>query len=265
MLLCRENYHSVEAGREYMSRGQYKGFAHECEAKEMAKLNGVWVDEPSIALEVGQYTHSWSEGKLDEFIAAHPDIFTKAKKPTLRAEYVLADKMIECLERDPMIMYVLEGEKEVIITAEMFGCLWKVMIDVENVEHNRIVDLKTTKSVTGHVWSDEFHCKVSFVEEYKYPLQASIYSEVYRIFKGREEGDWPEFLIAAVSKEKHPDKCIINMTDPDRMVAELAEIEANMPHILEVKSGKVEPKRCGTCDYCRSTKVLTGSIHYSEL
>ena len=267
--LTHENYHSNAANLEYMSRGQYKSFL-DCEAAVMATLKGAWVEPPSIALEVGQYVHSWNDGTRQEFMATHPNMFTK--KLTLGADYKVADKMIECLERDPFAMFCLEGEKEVIVTAEMFGCWWKVMLDVQNNERRRIVDLKTTRSVTEHVWvevEDAFgkkvNRKVSFVEAYRYPLQNAIYSEVERIAMGRSEGDWSEFLVVAVSKEKSPDKAIINMTDPERLVRELAEVERNMPRILAVKAGEVEPIHCGQCDYCRSVKVLTKAIHYSEL
>ena len=261
--LNKENYHSNAANREYMSRGQYKEFAFGCEAKEIAILNGAWVDEPSIALEVGQYVHTFNDGTIREFIANHPGMFKK--DGSLKAEYLVADKMINCLERDPFAMYCLEGEKEVIITAEMYGATWKVMLDVQNNERRRIVDLKTTRSITEHVWDEELRKKVSFVEAYQYPLQMAIYSEVERIAMGRPYGDWSEFLIVAVSKEKVPDKAIINMTDPERLVLELKEIELNMPRIIAVKTGQEEPIRCERCDYCRSTKILARSVHYTEL
>lgn len=260
--LTKENYHSNTANLEYMSRSQYEGFL-ECEAKQMAILNGAWVDEPSIALEVGQYVHSWNDRTQREFIANHPGMFTK--KLTLRSDYLVADKMIACLENDPFVMYCLQGQKEVILTAEMFGAWWKVMLDVQNNERRRIVDLKTTRSVTEHVWDEEIRKKVSFVEFYKYPLQNAIYSEVERIAMGRDEGDWSEFLIVAVSKEKSPDKAIINMTDPERLVKELAEVERNMPRIIAVKAGLEEPRRCECCSYCRDTKVLDKVIYYTEL
>ena len=262
MQLTRESYHSLEANRVFMSRGQYKNFL-DCEAKQMATLNGQWVDEPSIALMVGQYFHTFNDNTMGEFISNHPEMFTK--KLTLKAEYVVADKMIEIIKNDPFCMYCLEGEKEVIVTAEMFGAPWKVMLDVQNNQRRRIVDLKTTRSVTEHVWDEVERKKVSFVEAYQYPLQMAIYCEAERLAMGRDEGDWSEFLIVAVSKEKTPDKAIINMTDHERLVKELAEVEANMPRIIAVKAGEVEPVRCETCDYCRSTKVLSKTVHYSDL
>ena len=261
--LNKANYHSNEANFEYMSRGQYKSFAYECEAKEIAKLSGEWVDAPFLPFLIGQYVHSFNDNTRSEFIANHPEMFKRDL--SLKADYIGADKMIECLKGDEYISYCLEGEKEKIITAFMFGATWKVMLDVQNNDRRRIVDLKTTKSITEHVWDEELWKKVSFVEAYQYPLQMAIYSEIERLAMGRDEGDWSKFLIVAVSKEKYPDKAVINMTDPERLVKELAQVEANMPRILAVKSGEVEPIRCEVCPYCRSTKQLTGAIHYSEL
>ena len=45
----------------------------------------------------------------------------------------------------------------------------------------------------------------------------------------------------------------------------LNEIEMNMPSVLMVKSGEVEPFRCEKCDYCKATKVLKGAISYMDL
>ena len=44
LLLTHDNYHSIAANLDYMSRSQYAGFVYECEAKEIAKLFDVWVD-----------------------------------------------------------------------------------------------------------------------------------------------------------------------------------------------------------------------------
>jgi len=260
--LNKSNYHSNEANFEYMSRGQYKSFL-DCEAKEIAKLSGEWVDAPFLPFLIGQYVHSFNDNTRSEFIATHPEMFKRDL--SLKAEYVGADKMIECLKNDEFVMYCLQGSKEKVITFELFGCQWKIMLDVQNNERRRIVDLKTTKSITEKVWDEETRKKVSFIEAYQYPLQMAIYSEGERISEGREPGDYSEFLIVAVSKEKQPDKAIINMTDNERLIKELAQVEANMPRILTVKAGVDDPVFCGHCDYCRSVKQLSGAIHYSEL
>lgn len=258
--LTNKNYHSQEANRDYMSRSQFKGFM-DCEAKEMAKLNGLWLEEKSTALLVGSYVHSWNEGTRREFIAENPEMFKK--DGSLKAEYLQADKMINCLQSDKLAMYMLEGQKEVIFTAEFAGAVWKVMADVYNPERKRMVDLKTTRSITDRAWSDEHYAKVSFVEQYNYVLQAALYCEIERLASDREQ--WLDFYVVAVSKESVPDKAVIDLRDPERYIQELEIVKAAMPRVLAIKSGQIEPIRCGCCDYCRSTKVLSRAVHYSEL
>jgi len=260
--LNRSNYHSLEASREYMSRGQYLDFL-KCEAAAVAVLQGEWVEDTSDALLVGQYVHTFNDGTRSEFISNHPEMFKKDL--SLKATFVVADKMIETLQNDEFAMYVLEGQKEVIYTAEMFGCWWKVMIDSHNPENRRNVDLKTTRSITDQSWSEEVRERVSFIETYKYVLQAALYSEIERLANGRPPGDWFDFYIVAVSKQDVPDKEVISLVDPERYTIELINIQNNMKRILSVKEGKVEPEHCGHCDYCRSVKKLSGAIHYSLL
>jgi len=262
MILTRENYHSIEAELEYMSRSQYQSW-RKCEACQKAKLAGTWTDETSTAFLVGQYVHAWCEGSIKEWIGEHPEMFTKSGG--LKAEYKQADVMIATLEADPVAMYMLQGEKEVIFTAEFAGAMWKVMTDVYNPERKRLVELKTNRNLRETVWCPTLERRVNFVEQYNYLTQAALYTEIERRASGRAEGEWREYYMVAVSKETVPDKEIIDLRDPERYVTELAAIERSMERILQVKAGELEPFRCERCDYCRSTKVLKGAIHYSEL
>ena len=260
--LSRDNYHSLEAERDYMSRSQYLGFLN-CEAKEMARLSGEWTEEKSTALLVGSYVHAWAEGRRKEFIAEHPEMFKK--DGGLKAEYVGADKMIAALESDPLAMFTLQGQKEVILTGEFAGVAWKVMLDAYLPEKRRMADLKTTKSIREKSWSLELEARVSFIEQYKYVFQSAIYCEIERIAAGRPEYDWLDFYIVAASKENVPDKEVIDMRDPERYVRELEAVKAVMPRIIQVKAGEVEPIRCERCDYCKSTRKLSKAVHYTEL
>lgn len=262
MKLTKETYHSIEADNYYMSRGSYLNFIN-CEASEVSRLAGKWTEEKSTTLLVGSYVHSWNDHSRREFIVEHPEMFTQ--KGGLKSEYQQADKMIATLESDPMIMYMLEGQKEVIFTAEFAGATWKVMLDVYNPERRRSTDLKTTKSIREKSWSDAHGARVSFVETYKYVFQAALYSEIERLATGRGRDDWFDFYVVAVSKESVPDKEIIDLRDPDRYIIELAQVELNMPRILAVKAGQVEPVRCERCNYCKSTRKLAGAVHYSKL
>lgn len=262
MLLNRETYHSIEADREFMSRSSYLNFLS-CEAAEVARLKGEWTEEKSTALLVGSYVHSWNDHTRKDFIAAHPEMFTQ--KGELKKDFQVADKMIATLESDPLCMFTLQGQKEVILTAEFAGVPWKIMLDSYRPEKRRMADLKTTKSIRDKSWSVEHEGRVSFIETYRYVFQAAIYCEIERIAAGRPEYDWLDFYIVAVSKETVPDKEVIDMKDPERYIRELEQVKANMPRILQVKAGEIEPIRCETCDYCKSTRKLTKPIHYSVL
>lgn len=253
-----ENYYSQEADMQYMSVSQYKAF-RKCEAAALAKLKGEWQEEHNDSLLLGSYVHAWLEGALDQFKEKTPSLFTRSGE--LYSQYKNADLMIETLKDDGLCMFALEGEKEVIITAELFGAHWKSKLDVYNPINGRFVDLKTVKSIYDKVWTDEYgYC--SFVEAYGYTIQMAVYAELEKRWSGRE--NWLEPFIVAVSKEKHPDKAVINFDD-EIIQLELDEVEENLPRVLSVKHGMDKPNRCEKCAYCRQTKRLTKVIHYSQI
>ena len=262
IILTHDNYHSLEANRDYMSCSQYKGFL-ECEAKESAKISGAWEDILSTPLEVGQYVHSWNAARMMAFMETHPNMFKR--DGYLKAEYVVANLMIECLQEDDFAMACLSGDKETILTADMYGATWKIMPDVLDSPAGRIVDLTTTSSIHEKVWQESSRSFVPFFEFQKKPLKMAIYSEVERLAAGRTAETYVDYLLVAVSKEKQPDKAVIRMTDSERLKTELQMIGANMPRISELKAGTLEPIRCEKCSYCRTTKALSDIIPYSDL
>ncbi len=266
MHLTAENYHSLEANKKYLSVSQYKSFL-DCEARTLAELSGVYEREEKDAFLEGNYVHAWNEGKLPEFIAKHPEIIS-SKGPTkgeLKAGFKKCDEMIETLERSKYARFVLAGEKEVPIIAEMFGTLWKGKIDSLNTVNGWFVDLKTAKSIHDPCWIEQEgkNIRVSFIEKYDYFIQFALYQEMERIASGRKHGLDP--IMVVVTKEDSPDLQIIKLNDSERLKAELLKVEQNIPHILQVKSGSISPKRCELCKYCRSTKVIDKIISYTEL
>ena len=80
MDLTRDNYYTPEADWAYMSCSQYQGWC-ECEAKQMAKLQGRWVDEPKEAFLVGNYFHTHFEGPEahEQFCQEHFEEIYKTK------------------------------------------------------------------------------------------------------------------------------------------------------------------------------------------
>ena len=272
MILTPENYYSPEADWAYMSYSQYKSFLPEfegCEAAAMAQLNQTWHPEEKEAFLVGKYVHAWSDGTLDTIPAEHPEMYSSRGKTAgeLKANFKQAEAMIEMLQNDPFCMFVLTGEKEIPIVAELFGVQWKAKIDVRNTEHGFISDLKTVKSLneTEWIWDevDRKNKKISFLEKYGYITQAAIYTDMDRIVSGL--GQRRDYLIVAVTKEDPPDHAVISLKDEARMQEELDKIRDNLPRIIAVKNGEVEPERCEKCAYCRETKKLRKAIHYSAL
>jgi len=264
MTLNSTNYHSIEANGEYMSVSQFKDF-DACEAMAMAKLSG-WSEPDKEALLLGSYVHAGIEGDgaLEEFKLRNPDIIS-SKGPTkgeLLAKFKHADVMLEKLHNDPFSMFVLDGQKEVIMTAELYGVPFKIRIDSYAPDRGRLADLKTTKGIREKYWSNRYGGWVSFVEAYDYLLQMAVYCEVERIATGRD--GWLEPLMVAVSKEDVPDLAVIRF-DEHRLRIELEIMEHKLPRIMEVKTGIAQPIRCEKCRYCRETKRLTGTIHFADL
>ncbi len=241
MILTNENYYSSEANQAFMSVSSYKTF-QKCEAMAMAEIRGEWTRPQTTALLVGSYIDSWFEGTLDEFCKAHPEIYTKTGK--LKADFLQAEELIEFVKRDPMFMRYMAGKKQVIITAELFGTPWKIKID--SYHPDKIVDLKVMRSMERIMGK-------SFVEHWGYDLQMAIYSAV----EGRDLATY----LAVVTKQDPPDKEIISVPRW-RRVELLEDVERKMPHILAVKRGEIPPMRCGVCEYCRATKMLTEPIDF---
>lgn len=241
MILTNENYYSSEANREYVSVSQYKDF-QKCEAMAMAKINGEWDQPKTTALLVGSYIDSWFEGTLEEFKANNPEIYTKTGK--LKTDFVQAEKIIAFLQKDPMFMRYMAGKKQMAMTAELFGAKWKIKID--SYHPDKIVDLKVMRSMERIMGK-------SFVEHWGYDLQMAIYAAV----EGRDLATY----LAVVTKQDPPDKEIISVPRW-RRVELLDEVEKSMPRLLAVKTGKIPPQRCGVCEYCRATKMLTEPIDF---
>lgn len=266
MELNGKNYFSPEAERLYLGSTSFKnwdrGSTDGCEAREIAKREGEWVEPSNPAFLLGNYLHSWSSGDLQEFISNTPELFKK--DGTLLAKYALGDDMIRVFQNDPAMVQMREGEKEQIFTGEINGVPFKIQVDILNLEKGYFADIKTTKSMREKYWNPETRRKdLSFIKKYDYPLQFSIYAEILR--QNLKMDTYLDCYILAVDKQDVPDHEIIFM-DVDSFIKEkLDYIELVIPRIMAVRNGEIEPERCEKCDYCRSTKRIVKPIHYLDL
>lgn len=240
--LTESNYYDRSSDLAYMSVSQYKSFMN-CEARTMAKLNGEYEDKKSNALLFGSYVDSAIEGTLEQFKIENPQIFKKNGE--LYAEFAKAEEIVRLIKDNELFMKFLGGEKQVILTFNLFDVDWKIKMD-SFVRDICITDLKTAASTEGIV-------------KWRYDIQGAVYQ------KGAELNDLGKlpFYLAVATKEDIPDLNIFQIPQSTLDLA-LMEVEENLPHIMEVKSGKIAPTRCEKCDYCKRTRKTT-IRNYNEL
>ena len=246
MTLTSSNYHSVDANKEYWSVSLFKAF-DKCEASGLAQVRGQYEREETDSLLIGSYVDAYFSGEMDEFIGEHSEtMFTK--KGTLFAKYETANRCINAVECQPLMLDYLTGDKQVIMTADLFGVPWKIKMDVFNGE--RIVDLKCVKDFEP-MYKDGFG-RVSWVEYWGYDIQGAIYQKVVELNTGKKL----PFYIVAVTKEKVPVVTVLQLLQSVLDTA-LKVVEAKIDRFDLIKTGDIEPEGCGKCEFCKSTKVLT--------
>lgn len=249
MILTAENYFSSEAQKSFFSVSQFKQFCS-CEAAAMAEINGKFEREKTVSLLVGSYVDAHFEGTLDIFRAKNPEIFTK--QGDLKANFRQAEEIINRIECDPLFMHYMGGEKQKIMTGELFGYPWKIKMDSYH-PGVMIVDLKVMKDFEP-VYV-EGQGRLPFIEAWGYDIQAAVYQAI--------EGSRLPFIIAGATKEKVTDIELFQVPQW-KIDTALKMVEAKIDRFADVKAGLIEPKRCGKCDYCKQTKVLAGPVDYTE-
>ena len=248
MKLTNENYFSEEAASEFWSVSQFKAF-NKCEAAGLAEVRGEYQREETDALLIGSYVDAFFSGELDNFIKVNGDKMYSKRGGGLLAKFQQANTIIDRVEADPLMMDYLTGEKQVVMSAELFGVPWKAKFDV--YDETRIVDLKCVRDFEdvfdrGYGWR-------SWVEYWGYDIQGAIYQRIEQLATGRDKP--LPFYIAAVTKERVPDIKVLQI--PQHVLdAAYNMVEAKIERFDLIKQGDVEPVRCEKCDYCKASKVL---------
>lgn len=240
--LTESNYYSLLADQQYFSVSQFKSFLR-CEAATMAYLRGEYQRETTTALLVGSYVDAYIEGTLEQFKAENPQIFKK--DGSLKAEFTKAEEIIEKIKSDKLFMQFLGGEKQRIFTFKEFGANWKIKLD-SYVADKCIADLKTARDIKG-------------LPKWRYDYQGAIYQ---RGVEKKTKKKLP-FYLAVATKEDIVELGIFQIPQSTLDLA-LEEVAEAMPHLIEVKAGKIEPTRCEECDYCKRTRK-TVVRNYNEL
>lgn len=288
--LNNNNYYDRDTDLQYQSATLFKSYL-KCEAETQAELSGEWDPEKdNKALLVGNYLHSYFESQEahEEFLfenrwsiyksikANKKDIeagvetkefetdsgkkSVKKLSKAMYSEYGIADKMIDALAKDKGFCQLYQGEKEAIVTGEIFNVAWKGKVDCLDLDHKRFFDLKTVKDIHETYWNSELHERETFVAQRNYQLQMYVYRElIHQTF-----GVWCTPFIIAVSKQTYPDKQLISISDYRMQEAEELIVD-KQERIENVRHGEVDPIGCGDCDYCRSTKQLDSIVDMDDL
>lgn len=249
MKLTKRSYFSRKASREYMSVSQFKAFSH-CQAAAMAEIRGKYVREKSPALLVGSYVDACFDGTLEEFKQQNPEIFKR--DGSLKADYLQAEAIIRRIRRDKLMMRYITGQQQVIMTGSIGGVAVKIMMDSYH-PGKMIVDRKVMRDFAD-VYDPE-RGRIPWFEAWGYDLQGAVYQEIVR----QNTGDKLPFYLAAATKERVTDIDIVEISQ-DAMDFCMHNFIQNVPLFDAVKKGVIQPERCGSCDYCKDTKVLKKPI-----
>ena len=240
--LDQNNYYSPEANQQYFSVSQYKDFM-QCEAMALAKIRGDYKPEMTRAMLTGSFVDAYFEGTLDQFMKDHPAVFTR--KQELRSEFRKANEIIARIRSDELFMKFMSGEKQRIMTFDLFGVPWKMKMD-SYLPGICITDLKVV-------------ARFKSLPFWRYDLQGAVYKA--GVLMNTDE--LLPFYLAVDTKERTIDLDIFQIPDSTIDMA-LSEIERNIQHYAAVKQGLVPPVYCGKCDYCKSIKAAR-IRNYNEL
>lgn len=223
-------------------------------------LDGIAKHYPEWLTRNGTLKSGISLKKIEE---EEPTLITYKPKG-LKSNFLMADKMVKRCQKDPLFMGFMDGEKQRIFTAEMWGIPFKAKIDSYKPYGKPIlVDLKTTRDIHKLFFKKDIG-HIDFISYYGYIYQLALYREIVY----RNTGEMCDCYVCAVSKGKHPEIKVIGI-DNVSLDSAIAEIEKSIKYtsLVEVWRGQTEPMRCNSpeCPYCVDTERLTEIVDYRDL
>ena len=121
-----------------------------------------------------------------------------------------------------------------------------------------ITDLKIIKDF-NLLYNENTKQKEDFITYYDYILQGCLYQEIVR----QNTGKTLPFIIAAATKEKVSQRALLSIPQ-ETLDYKLKFLEQYLPHLQDVKQGKVPATECGHCLYCLSKKKTLGVVNYQD-
>ena len=165
---------------------------------------------------------AYFEGTLDRYKQENPECFKN--DGGLKANFVKANGIIERVTQDRVFMRYMSGQKQVIMTADLFGVPFKIKMD-SYLPGQAIVDLKVVESIRKAKWTGD-SAPMDFIEYWGYDIQGAVYQKVVEILTG----DKLPFFIAAATKEEATDFEVIRIPQT-KLDAALSAVKTNLPRI----------------------------------
>ena len=262
-MITNENYYDIETDRTYCSASQYLNFCGRplfpgCEAREMARLNGLFVPETTKAMLIGSILDTlWEldDMSIEEKVGFIADKFPEcvssrgATKGELKTEYKQAIQLYQRTLKDELFCKFMSGEKQTIMTGDINGLPFKIKMD-SFIPGVCITDLKTTQdcSASFRKYVADSGNRETFISGMAYDVQLAIYQEIVR----QNTGDKLPCYIAAVDKKEHPVPRIIQLNQ-NMLDSALEVVKMHTDRINALKKGEEEPLRCEDCEWCRDT------------
>lgn len=253
MVLNRENYHSQEAKRKWLSASDVKQ-AMKCEFAWKAYRTGqMQEDEEKEAFKQGNLFEVMLSGSDDEirlFQEKNPDIFSSrgATKGELKAAYRSVMDCVESVRRQPFLMDIIQNSrKQVIMTGKILDVPFRVMCDLIYTDGS-IYDEKCMKSFARE-WSSRAETFVEWYEAWNYPVQLWIYKEI-----AEQNGlVVPHAGLIAGSKQNADVQAL--RFGADVMAQAKADALYRIERMKDILNG-AEPLRCDSCDVCIKSRTI---------
>ena len=187
------------------------------------------------------YIDETVSGTLDSFKEKHPEIFLKSGD--LKADYKIAEEVLNQMRQDEMFMKYINGDHQQIMTGEISGVPVKIKIDSFHKD-KCIVDLKAMANL-DLIWNDKTRQKENFIDAYDYVLQGALYQEIVKQNTGKQL----PFIIAVATKQKYSQRALLQIPQ-EKLDLKLQFLQSYLPHLQDLKQGKIEPTSCDNCEWC---------------
>jgi hypothetical protein len=253
--ITRDNYYQ---DRTHWSVSQIKRW-RQCPARALAEWRGEYSEPPTDAMIFGNLVdHALTQpDRLEAYLQAND---CRKKNGELYAWAAKYQEYVARVQREPVAVNMLAGEKQVLLTGTIHGFLFRGLLDCLHLEQRAIVDLKTTAK-TDDIWSKTLGRYVPWYDAYC--PQGAVYCELARQVYGVD--GW-RFVLLALGKTDPPSLSGVAMlpaTDPEiasRFAFELETLAAELPQFAAMREGQIPAPYCGKladCAFCREYKPFT--------